>query len=115
MPNVDITIGRRSFQLVCGEGQEAHLKSLATEVSKRVEDLAVSMGSSNDTLLLVMSALMMQDQLNNKAGQKTESANAVLSSVSESDNEASINLAVAEAVDAIAQYVENVADRIKTG
>ncbi len=111
MPTIDITIGRRSFQLVCGDGQEEHLKKLASEVSNRVDGLAESVGSNNDTLLLVMSALMMQDELNNVAGGEV-SLSSLSGGISQEEQEKNINNAVADAVDAIAQYVENVADRI---
>lgn len=64
MPTVDITLGKRVFQLVCGDGQEGRLRELAAEVGARVDHLAESLGNHNDTLLLVMTSLMMQDELN---------------------------------------------------
>ena len=116
MPTVNIEIGRRSFQLVCGEGQEAHLQELSEQVSDRVDALASSMGSNNDTLLLVTSALMMQDEINSKpaTGGAIPSAAPVLQRISEDESERNINVAVSDAVDAIAQYVESVADRIES-
>jgi len=107
MPAVDITIGNRTFQLVCGDGQETHLQNLASSVSERVEKLSESMGNSNDTLLLVMASLMMQDQINDYASGSTPA---------NSDNQdEAINQAVTEAVTAISEYVDSVADRIEAG
>jgi cell division protein ZapA len=116
MPTVSIEIGRRSFQLVCGEGQEAHLQELAAQVSGRVDELASSMGSNNDTLLLVTSALMMQDEINSRptSGAPVATAAPTIQGISEEDNERNINVAVSDAVEAIAQYVESVADRIES-
>lgn len=98
MPAVNIQIGRRAFPLACSEGQEAHLQQLAVEVSERVEMLEGSMGSSNDTLLLVASALMMQDEINDL---RSRSGN------DDSDD------AITEAINAIADYVETIAERIE--
>ncbi len=115
MPVVDITIGKRTFQLVCGEGQEPHLQELASDVSERVNLLAKSMGYTNDTLLLVMSSLMIQDELN-ETRRKAGKPRATLSGESGLPREAvdrEIDEAVTEAVTAISEYVETVAHRIE--
>ena len=58
MPVVDVTIGKRTFQLSCEEGQENRLKGLAGSISERIKEIAVFADSSNDTVLLAMAALM---------------------------------------------------------
>lgn len=109
MPVVDIAIGQRTFQLVCGEGQEKHLQNLAANVSEKIDMLAQSMENYNDTLLLVMASLMLQDEVNElrAAGHTGSSKLAV-------NTEEEIDLAVTEAVTAISEYIEGVADRIET-
>lgn len=99
MPVVDIAIGKRSFQLVCGEGQESHLQSLAAEVSEKVHLLSESMGNTSDTLLLVMTSLMLQDELNERRENSDSGNNA--------------DETVSEAIKAIAEYVETVAERLE--
>lgn len=103
MPVVDITIGKRTFQLVCGEGQEAHLQNLAAEVSERVHMLSQSMGNTNDTLLLVMSSLMLQDEINELKANSSGKNNI----------EQEIDDSVADAIKTIAEYVEGVAERLE--
>ncbi|MCB2081654.1 MAG: cell division protein ZapA [Rickettsiales bacterium] len=101
MAVVDITIGKRTFQLMCGEGQELHLQRLAEEVSERVEELAGSIDTKNDTLLLVMASLMLQDELNElRAGGAANS--------NDSDD------TLIEALDAISDYVDGIAERIES-
>jgi len=106
MPVVNIPIGQRSFQLMCGEGQEAHLLSLAKDVSSRLESLSKSMETSNDTLLLVMTALMIQDDLNEINDNRPSAAY-------DEDRDTAINYAVADAISAISDYVDTVTERIE--
>lgn len=114
MPVVDITIGKRTFQLVCGEGQETHLQSLAADVSARVNLLSESMGNSNDTLLLVMSSLMIQDELNeHKRNRQARPAESAGSGHTREQIDREIDEAVTEAVTAISEYVESVAARVE--
>lgn len=105
MPQVDITIGRRHFQLVCEEGQEAHLQGLANQVSERIDMLAEQMDTHNDNILLVMSALMMQDENNElKERHKTHAVPSISPHVA--------NDIVVEALDAVSDYVDGIAARI---
>lgn len=102
MPVVDITLGSRTFQLACGEGQEVHLRGLAESLDGRIKELSESFKTGNETLLLVMAALMTQDELNEiqkrpKPGEGNEA----------------VDTAVAEALETVADYVEAIADRIK--
>ena len=105
MPIVNIPIGQRTFELVCGEGQELHLKSLASEVSARLLSLAESTDTTNDTLLLVMTALMMQDELNELK------SNGAIITTEEQDN--IINDSVSKTILAISEYVDAVRERVE--
>lgn len=111
MPTVNINIGKREYQLVCGDGQETSLQALASEVSEKLVMLNKSMPNANDTLLLVMTALMIQDELN-EARQKIPSSGQETGKDSGMPEE-EVNKAIADAVNAIAEYVENIAERIE--
>lgn len=101
MSVVDVEIGKRVFQLACADGQEAHLKDLAGQINIKVRQLAKEIGTNNDTMLYVMSALMIQDELNE------------VQSSSSGNSDYEVDIAVAEAINTIAGYVETVADRIE--
>lgn len=64
MAEVDIQIGRHNYRLVCGEGQESHVTSLARQVDAKFVELSQQMGGASDALVLVTTALMLQDELN---------------------------------------------------
>lgn len=105
MPVVSITLGKREYQLMCGEGQEESLRKLAAEVSGRISMLAKSMPEANDTLLLVMNSLMMQDEVNEIKENSSEKKTA--------SSEEEINAAISDALMAISEYVESIAERVE--
>ncbi len=63
MSVVDVKIGTRNFSLACEDGQEDNLQLLAGKVNDRFEILSKQMRTQNDSLLLLLSALMAEDEL----------------------------------------------------
>ncbi len=63
MPQVSVNINRRSYRIACEAGQEAHLTKLADFVDKRVGDLVAAVGQIGDTRLMVMTSLLIADEL----------------------------------------------------
>jgi cell division protein ZapA len=109
MAIVDIQIGRRNYQLSCDDGQEPHLKRLAQTISQRIEELARVAPGSSDPMLLVLAAITLQDELNDALKNSPKPGQPVDRNMIDEE----IDLAVAEAVGAIAEYVENLAERFE--
>lgn len=63
MKVVDITVNGRVFQVACDDGQEKHLSNLASQIDKKVEDLALKMGQVGDARLILMAGLLVADEL----------------------------------------------------
>jgi cell division protein ZapA len=63
MPQVAVTINGRNYQIACDEGQEEHLSRLASYVDDRVQELVAAVGQVGDTRLLVMTSLLVADDL----------------------------------------------------
>ena len=63
MSHVTVVINGRQFRLACEEGQEAHLKRLATDLDRRIGELRTQFGEIGDTRLTVMAALMVADEV----------------------------------------------------
>ncbi len=107
MTIVDITIGKRQIQLECTPGEEQKLKSLASDLDRRVTAIGKSLGEGNDKILLLMAALMMQDEIN-ELQKKTGEPNS-----GESEQEV---LKIKTAVDSISKlclHIEDIADRLE--
>lgn len=63
MKNIEITINGHNYTLACDDGQESHVEQLAEEVSMRAVQLAQGMPGANETMVLVMTCLMLADEL----------------------------------------------------
>ncbi len=104
MSIVDLKIGARSFQLACEEGQESHLKKLAAEVDTKIESLSRQMRTGNESLLFLMTALMLQDELN-ELNKKLDDSNKKALDSKEEDMSTAINT--------ISDYLETIVDKIE--
>jgi len=63
MPQVDVTINGHDYRIACDDGQEEHLTQLAEYVDKRVQELVTTVGQVGDSRLLVMTSLLIADEL----------------------------------------------------
>ncbi len=66
MASVAVTINGRRYEIACDEGQEAQLSRLGRYVDDRVRQLAAAVGQLGDTRLMVMTALLLADELSDK-------------------------------------------------
>lgn len=72
MGEVAITLNGRTYRLECGDGEEEHLLALSEQVGKRLNELQKQFGQVGDDRLLLMTALMIADDLDeaqNKLGE----------------------------------------------
>ncbi len=63
MAQVDVTINDRSYRIACDDGQDGHLTKLADYVDSRVQELVSAVGQVGDARLLVMTSLLIADEL----------------------------------------------------
>jgi cell division protein ZapA (FtsZ GTPase activity inhibitor) len=107
MAIVDILIRNNLHQLACNDSEEGELKALAVNLSKRIDKLAESHAKANDNLLLIMAALTIEDELIElKRKQQQLPFNMEKESKIAAKDESAIDFAVADALDAISEYVE---------
>ncbi|SCA56790.1 conserved hypothetical protein [Candidatus Terasakiella magnetica] len=66
MASVSVTINGRRYEIACEEGQEAQLARLGRYVDDRVRQLAAAVGQLGDTRLMVMTSLLLADELSEK-------------------------------------------------
>jgi cell division protein ZapA len=63
MAQVTVTISGKVYRMSCGDGEEAHLESLAALYDSRIEDMRKGVGELGDMRLHVMAALMIADEM----------------------------------------------------
>ncbi len=63
MPEVTVSINNRGYSLDCDEGQEKRLVELAKYVDARLSDIAQAGAATNESHLLVLTALVLADEV----------------------------------------------------
>lgn len=63
MGQISITIQKRTYRVTCGDGEEARLEELAEYVRAKAAVLTEQYGRISDEHLMLMSALMVADEL----------------------------------------------------
>ena len=63
MPEVDISINGRHYRVACEGGEEERLSRLGAYIDDRVEALVARTGQVGDARLLVMTSLLIADEL----------------------------------------------------
>ena len=106
MPQVDVTINGRRYQIACDEGQEDHLSQLAVYVDKRVQELVGAIGQVGDARLMVMTSLLVADELAEAYTRLDENADAA-----NGDGAAGV---AGERDETLALMIETMASRIET-
>lgn len=109
MSVVEVKVGSRFFDVACENGQERHLTKLASEIDRKVSSLSKQLRTNNEPLLLLMTALMMQDELNEIGGAANDdNLKAQLEKLS-SDKDAEMS----DVLKNIAGFIESVTDKIE--
>lgn len=63
MAQVSVKINGYTYVVGCEDGQEAHLKAMSEQVESRIESIKALGGVSAETQLLVLSSLLMADEI----------------------------------------------------
>ncbi|MDP3959277.1 MAG: cell division protein ZapA [Pseudorhodobacter sp.] len=62
MPEIEITIGGKSFQVTCQTGEEHFLRSAAQLLDNEAQPLLAQMGRLPEARMLLMAGLMLADK-----------------------------------------------------
>ncbi len=65
MPEVEIEIGGRRFEVACQPGEEDYLISAATALDKEASSIGDQLGRLSEARMLLMAGLMLADQAGN--------------------------------------------------
>ena len=113
MAEVTLKINGRNYAVACDDGEEAHLERLGTLINQRIEDLVALVGRVDEPRLLVMTSLLIADELaeaNARVSELEDGARA------RTNGEADTNMAAAQAalaLDRCASRIESIAARLE--
>ncbi|MFV9875593.1 MAG: cell division protein ZapA [Rickettsiales endosymbiont of Dermacentor nuttalli] len=116
MSVINVVIRNNTYQIACDEADFEHVKVLAQNLSDRIDKLNKTFVRASDIQLLLMTAVTIEAELNElkKKQQQlplNEANTEKLSSDNKNNND--INIAVSQALDAISEYVESLAIKLK--
>ncbi len=73
MANVIVKFNKQEFHLACKDGEGERLEKLARYVDDKASQISKSMGSVSDVRLLLMTAILLADELDDlRAGKMLE-------------------------------------------
>ena len=112
MAEVSVTLNGRSYRLECGDGEEEHLLALSELVGKRLNALQKQFGQVGDDRLLLMTALMIADDLS-EAQKKLEDVKSEQASLE--DLKKMEESQVADQISAAAERIEVLSAALEDG
>jgi cell division protein ZapA (FtsZ GTPase activity inhibitor) len=101
---INVKVGSRNYQMACEDGQEKNLISVAEEFDKKVDALSRQLRTGNESLLLVMSAIMVLDEFNEYKKKFELSTD---KGKNKRDEE------IAEVLNTISGYLENLIEKVE--
>ena len=128
MPEVEIEVGGRRFEVACQPGEEDYLISAATALDKEASSIGDQLGRLSESRMLLLAGLMLADQAGNLKEKLAKSdadltaaiseisrLNAELSSSSIPGNEnAALSAEFEKTLIDIAEKAERLAEKIDT-
>ena len=110
MAQVTVNIKGRDFDIHCEDGQEARVHELGQYVDARLQDIAAAGAASSDNHLLVLTALMLADEVFDLRDNSDVLTNKLQDSQANQNDESSVALAI----DELADRIDRIASRIQT-
>ena len=107
MPLVNVMVNNRAYTIACDEGEEEHLKQLASVVDIKAREVLGSVGQVGDARMLLMAALLIADEHNELAGKADGEKSGA------EDEKKSLHLRAEAAESAAADALESAAKRLE--
>ena len=106
MATVTVEVNGRPYAVGCADGQEERVRILAKQFDNQVRQVAQDVGHVGDLRLFLMSALILADELHEARLNGGKAAPSTLAPAPASTD------GVAEALNAVAARIENIAQGI---
>lgn len=108
MAEVSVTIHGKVYGIACDDGQERRVQELAKYVDMRLREIAGAGAASNESHLLVLTALVLADEIfDMKATRHAPAAPVGEDRLSEEDE-----AMIVDAINHLAARIDSVADRL---
>ncbi|MCK5555008.1 MAG: cell division protein ZapA [Alphaproteobacteria bacterium] len=118
MAEVTIYINGRSYDITCDNGQEGRVVDLANYIDQKLQEISQSGGSYNDAHLVVLTALVLTDELFDlqeqikKPSTRTARATTVSNVPTAANKEEEVN--VLRILDQLTKRVDSISNSVQT-
>ena len=106
MPLVNVMVNSRAYTIACDEGEEEHLKQLASVVDTKAREVLGSVGQVGDARMLLMAALLIADEHNELTGK-------IAAEAAGEDEKKTLHLRAEQTEGAAADALESAAKRLE--
>ncbi|MGE0743741.1 MAG: cell division protein ZapA [Rhodospirillales bacterium] len=116
MSQIDVRINGRPYTISCDDGEESHVVELAGYIDRRLSDLVAKLGQVGDARLLVMTSLLIADELAEaySALEQAQGGEPVLRANGNGNGTVADNPALADSIESLARRIETIAARLGT-
>ncbi|MFC3052696.1 cell division protein ZapA [Kordiimonas pumila] len=104
MAQITVSINGKTYPLACADGDEERLHKLASYVDSKAKSLSSKLGHINESRLMLMSAVLIADELHDALENK--GSRGIIGSVSEDE--------LAKIINEVASEVEGIAEKLPT-
>ncbi|MFP4314333.1 MAG: cell division protein ZapA [Alphaproteobacteria bacterium] len=109
MGQVNLTINGRNFGMQCDDGQEQRVMDLGSYVDSKIKNIASAGAASNENHLLVLTSLMLADEVH----ELRENLAALGEHVESKEKQDEHEQMLAGAIDSLAERIDSIATRIQ--
>ncbi|MGB4056586.1 MAG: cell division protein ZapA [Alphaproteobacteria bacterium] len=109
MAQINLTINGRNYGIACDDGQEKRVRDLGYYVDQRMKEIARAGAATNDAHLLVLTALVLADEIYELREENTELGHELRSKPAANPDDEE---AMARAIGHLAERIDLVAGRI---
>ena len=110
MAEVTLKINGRGYGLTCDPGQEQRIVDLSHYVDSRLQDIAKAGAATNDAHLLVLTSLVLADEIYELRDQVSQLRQGIVPEGSGTSLEE--EQMISQAIDKLANKIEGIAERI---
>lgn len=110
MAEISITINGRNYGIACDDGQERRVQELARYVDFRLKEIARAGAASNESHLLVLTAIILADEIADMKSGGIPAARQQAVGVRMSDEEEE---AIVSAIDLLAARIDQIAGNLQ--
>jgi len=116
MAEVNITMNGRMYEISCDDGQEGRVVDLAAYIDQRLQQIARSGAAYNDAHLMVLTTLVLADELfeaREQLGQPAKGRKAAAEPAPVAEMDAEEEKAIVKLLDKLTKRIDGIAARVQ--